>query len=140
MSFPYGRLLGALALSLFILPSAPALAEDADGSVILDRPGAAEELRGLRARVIAFYEVDDGKMKLTMLLSGVGSGGEVLRTSVKLADGQSHALRIPGGRSADLAELFSFVRSGEHVKMAYGAEANFSALTVEEDQVAGLGD
>lgn len=85
---------------------------------VLRHSGQAVELRGLRARVIAFYEGQGEQVALTVLLSGGSLGGEVLRSRVALRDGQRHTL-ITGGGDSETRERFSFTRSGSDVRVAF---------------------
>ena len=85
----------------------------------LVRPGQAVEIGGLRTRLIAFYEESAGRLDLTVLLSGVGLGSEVLRSRFALSDGQSHAVTIAGGEDSGHVERFGFARRGTSVEISF---------------------
>lgn len=97
---------------------------------VLSHPGQAVEVRGLRNRVIAFYEDADGRMALTLLLSGGALGAEVLRSRVALRDGQSHAVTMSAGDASGSVDRFSFTRMGEGVRIAVDSAPGTMPLTV----------
>lgn len=125
MSFRFGYLLSVALVAALLTPPPTALAGPAAGvpAFLVDRPGQAVELRGTRSRAIAFFVADDGTLELTVLLSGGALGSEVLKSRVKLADGQSHAFSLAGGAPGAAAERFVFKRMGKSVSMGVERDA-----------------
>lgn len=103
----------------------------------LDSPGQAVEVRGLRTRVIAFY--DDGgreRVDLTILLGGGVLGNEVLRSRVSLRDGQSHSVVMDAGDADGAVERYRFTREGDSLSIAFDPGLGAPALTVGRVEAA----
>jgi hypothetical protein len=115
------RVIAAGAALFAVAVAAPALSDSTERQEhLLDRPGEAVEIAGPRTRTISFFERDDDGMRLTVLLSGGAFGGEIVRTHVTLADGQSHRIRMQLHASA--SESFSFTREGDGVSVVFAVE------------------
>ncbi|MCL5778134.1 hypothetical protein M1105_14215 [Limibaculum sp. FT325] len=97
---------------------------------VLHDAGQTIELRGLRTRVVAFYEYRGGSVSLTVLMSGGSLGREVLRASLGLSDGQRHAVMMDGGDGNGMRERFSFTRRGGDVEVAFEQVAPLPAARV----------
>lgn len=86
-------------------------------TAVLERPGIAAELRGRGSRVIAFYDRQGRDIELTLLIAGVATGGEVLRSRVRLRDGQRHVLRLAGATEGQGADRYEAERAGNDVRL-----------------------
>lgn len=89
----------------------------------LEHAGQAIEIRGLRTSVCAFYEEVDGRLRLTLLIGSIASGGDIMRSHVFLHDGQSYAVRLSGEDVSGGGEVFHFARRGDRVEASFSGDA-----------------
>ncbi|MEM9062457.1 MAG: hypothetical protein AAGD13_18505 [Pseudomonadota bacterium] len=92
----------------------------------LDQPSQTAMIEAGPLRVVAFYNVHDEVLDLTVLITD--QEGETLRTRVALRDRQHHALTLSDEREDQTTYRIEFLRTGAQIEVAVRDVAEVSDL------------
>lgn len=112
-----GNVMGRIVLATLL--SLIASAAQAEMQAILETDKMTARVQTETAELIAFYTLGDQRMDLTVVLSD--TDGDVLRSRIGLADGQTHAILL-GTDDPLTATRYSFQRVGRMVGITISAE------------------
>ncbi|MFK7942119.1 MAG: hypothetical protein AB8B85_04270 [Paracoccaceae bacterium] len=101
--------------------------------VLLERPGSAARLGSDSSTATAFFEVDGDMVELTMLFSEAEDPTSVLRTRVRLSDGQSHSVIVGEREDAGGPHRYTFRRIGYTVEMRLAPVQTINASFIIPD-------
>lgn len=103
------------ALSVSMLWGADARAGEDSAIAVLDRPGEPQLVVAGTSRVVARYDAQPGGFELTLMMSARSLGADVVRSRVRLADGQQHRIILRGEDRAREGDSFTFTRRGDRI-------------------------
>lgn len=86
--------------------------------VVIDAPSTPGRLISGGSEAIAFYEMNDASMELTVLFSEKDDPESVFRTRVSLTPGQSHSIVVSEADDGSGAQRFTFHRDGDIIRMS----------------------
>lgn len=86
--------------------------------VTISTPDTPGRLSAGGSEAIAFYEMSDSSMELTVLFSEQDDPESVFRTRVSLMPGQSHSIVVSEADDGSGAQRFTFKRDGDAVRMS----------------------
>ena len=113
------------ALCFAVLTAAAVLPAQADNQLATIHAGDTAQMAVGDTQAIAFYTTDRKGMQVMMVFTD--AEGDVLRTRVRLDDGQEHSI-ILDGEDVDEASRFSFRRAGDTVEMTGAAVTEATTL------------
>lgn len=102
-------------------------------SVVLESPGAAARLGSNATSATAFFEVDGDMVEVTMLFSEAEDPTSVLRTRVRLRDGQSHSVIVGESEDPGGPHRYTFRRLGYTVEMRLTAVKTINSSSIIAD-------
>lgn len=101
--------------------------------VLLERPGSAARLGSEASSATAFFEVDGDMVELTMLFSDIDEPTSVLRSRVRLSEGQSHSVIVGEHEDPGGPHRYTFRRIGYTVEMRLAPVQTINASFILPD-------
>ena len=110
-----GPIRTAILSMLAALAVSSASAGEDSAIAVLDHPGQPQLVIAGDSRVLATFDAQPDGLRLTLLLSTPALGPEVVRTQVRLVEGQQHRIILRGSDDEREGDSFTFTRQGERI-------------------------
>ena len=115
----------ALCFAILALAAVPAAADQRQATI---RASDTAQMTVGATQAIAFYTTDRKGMQVTMVFTD--SEGELLRTRIRLSDGQTHAIVLDVDDDTTASTRFSFRRAGDILEMSGDTVVENTTLAV----------
>lgn len=108
------------------------LADRRGSEAVASEPGRDVQVSGAESRAVIQYEPEGETLHLKILIISNDPGSEVIRTHVRLSEGQRHAVHVAADDASSAGEGFEFHRRGGAVFARAVSEPKANTVTTAQ--------